>query len=294
MMNRLRIYIESYQSINPMITRYVARPAEGTMSIPSHPEHYFTILTEHISRDLLEKHHVNKILYVQPRELEPVVIENGWLCQMDMALLRNPPGVDGLAEAVVQCVTRSELPILVLHNADEAGSVMVEQMRNWLRKRQLEAERIIDLGLSAAPGAASQPARLVEMMPGELALWLVERFKLLHIPLKSTPADADIRRDISEQFAALLQEYLLERLGQKFGVNSLMIDLDRQLSYTQLMMVEALDERLKSRLKQESRQESYTTVLEQVLREFFEQYMDRYGAEIRCLEQAWLIQRQGR
>jgi hypothetical protein len=294
MMNRLRIYVESYQHINPMITRYVARPAEGMLNIPSHPEHYFTVLTEHISHDLLVKHHVNKILYVQPRELEPVVIENGWLCQMDMALLRNPPGPGGLEDALVQCASRSELPVLVLHNADEAGGAMVEQMRSWLRKRQLDDERIIDLGLSTATRAASQPARLVEMMPDELAAWLVERFKLLRISLKSMPIDTDIRRDISEQFAELLQEYLLERLGQKFAVASLMIDLDRQLSYTQLMMAGALDERLKSRLGQECRRESYTTVLEQVLKEFFEQYMDRYGVEVRRLEQAWLMQRQGR
>ncbi len=293
--SRLRIYIESYQSINPVITRYVARPAEGILNIPSHPEHHFAVLAEHLSRDLLAEHHVNKILHVQARELEPVIIENGWLCQMDMALLRNPPGLDGLEEAVVQCVSRSDLPILVLHNADETGDALVEQMRTWLRKRQLDDARIIDLGLrkGRASDAAPRPTKLVEMMPSELATWLVERFKVLHISRKSMPSDSDIRRDIGKHFERLLQEYLLERIGQRVGVTNLVIDLDKRLSYTQLMMDEALDERLKHLLEQESLLESYTTVREDVLREFFESYMDRHGAEVRRLEQAWLAQRQG-
>jgi len=294
-LNRLRAYITSYQSRNAVLTHHVARPAVGMLSIPLHPDRHFSVSAEHVSRDLLAQHHVNKVLYVQVQELEPVVIENGWLCRMDMALLRNPPDLDGLQGALVQCVVGSDLPILILHNADEAGQAMVERMRTWLEEQHLDTGRIIDLGLSVAgePGDGTQPTRLVEMMPGELAAWLLARFEALGIPAKSLPSDADIRRDIRQQFERLLLGHLWEGMSQQLEVTRLLGDLDRQLHFTEAMISEMLDERLKSRLGQESCAESYAMVLNKVAGEFFEGFMRKHGAKARELVRAHLARVRG-
>jgi hypothetical protein len=289
-LGRLQTYIISYQSHNTVFTHYVARSVAGTLSIPLHPDRHFSVLAEHVSRDLLAQYHVSKVLYVQVRELESVVIENGWLSRMDLALLRNPPGPDGLQEALVQCVVGSDLPILVLHNADESGHAIVEQMRTWLKERHLDVDRIIDLGLDAAggPDDSTQPTRLVEMMPGELVAWLMVRFEVLDIPVKSLPANVDIRQNICERFERLLLGHLWEGISHRFEVTRLLIDLDRQLHFTETMIAQALDSRLKDRLEQESCVESYTMVLDEIVREFFEDFMDKHGAYVHELVQAHL------
>jgi hypothetical protein len=287
---RLRTYIANYQSRSAVLTTHVARPAAGTVSIPLHPDRHFSVFAEHVSRDLLAAHHVNKVFYVQVRELEPVVIENGWLCRMDMALLRNPPTPAGLQDTLVQCIVGSNLPILVLHNADEAGYASVEQMRAWLQKRHFDAGRIIDLGLDASGGLedGTQPIRLVEMMPGELAAWLVARFDALDIPAKSLPANADMRRDIRERFEHLLLGHLWEGVSQQIEVTRLLGELDRQLHFTETMIGQALDEHLKYCLEQESCTKSYAAVLDEVVGKFFEDFMREHGGRIRELAQEHL------
>src|SRR5262249_47336117 len=161
------------------------------------------------SYELFAQYHVNKILYIQTRDLEPVVIENGWLNRMDLALLCNPSESDRLQEALIHCIIASDLPILILHNADNAGRAVVEQICTWLKERHLNVSRIIDLGLNAASGSCigNPPTRLVEMMPGELFNLLIARFTDLGIPIKSLPTQSDIRRDISKQFEQLLLGY---------------------------------------------------------------------------------------
>lgn len=293
---RLRVYITSYQSRNAILTHHVARPAAGTLSIPLHPDRHFSVLAEHVSRDLLAGHHANKVLYVQVRELEPVVIENGWLCRMDMALLRNPPAPDVLQDALVQCVVGSDLPILVLHDADERGQTVVEQMRTWLEERRLDVGRIVDVGLDAVgmAGDGTQPTRLVGMMPGELAAWLMARFEALGIPVKSLPTDADIRRDIRERFERLLLGHLWEGVSQQLEVIRLLGDLDRQLHLTETMIGQALDERLKHGLQQESCAKSYAAVLDEVVGEFFEGFMCEHSARVRELTREHLAHVRGR
>jgi len=295
-MSRLRAYISSYEhSRNAVLTTHVARPATGTVSIPLHPDRHFSVSAEYVSRDLLAQRHVNKILYLQVQELEPVVIENGWLCRMDMVLLRNPPNPDGLQSALLHCVVSSDLPILVLHNADEVGRAIVERMRTWLEKRDMNVARIIDLGLNTAddPDNNTPPTRLVEMMPGELATWLMARFEVLGIPVKSLPTDADIRRDIRERFERLLLGYLWEGMSQRLEVTRLLVDLDRQLHLAETMADKVLDDQVKHCLAQESCAKSYAVVLDQVVDDFFEDLMREQGIRIRELAQEHLACMQG-
>jgi len=294
-LGRLRAYIANYQSRNAVLTTHVARPAEGILSIPLHPNRHFSVLAEHVSRELLSQHHVNKMLYVELRELEPVVVENGWLCRMDMALLQNPPSPDGLQEALLQCVVGSDLPIMVLHNADEAGHAVVEQMRAWLEEHSMNTARIVDLGLNTVDGLDNdtQPTTLMEMMPGELADWLMARFEVLGIPLKSLPTDTDIRRDIRQRFERLLLGHLWEGISQRLAVTSLLDDLHKQLNLTETMIDQALDEQLKHCLVQESCAKSYAVVLEEVVGEFFESFMREHGTSVQELVRTHLARMRG-
>ncbi len=291
----LQTYIARYQTRNAVLTHHVARPATGTLSIPLHPDRHFSVVAEHISRDLLAKNHVNKVLYVQTRELEPVVIENGWLSRMDMAMLQNPPNQDALRDALVQCVVGSDVPILVLHNADETGKTILEQMRIWLKEWQFDINRIIDLGLDAEHeiGNAKQPTRLVEMMPGELVTWILNRLKLHGIQVKSLPSDADIRRDIRKRFEQMLLGHLWEGLSEQLEVTRLLSDLDSHLQLTNKMIAKGLDNQLKHILEKESCAESYTIVLGKVVGEFFESIMREYGVNVGELAQRHMAHLRG-
>jgi hypothetical protein len=261
--------------------------AVGTLDIPLHPDRHFSVLTEYVSRDLLAQHYVNKVLYVQSKELEPVVIENGWLCSMDMALLRNPPRLDDLQSALAQCIISNDLPVMVLHNADEAGRAVFEQMLSWLEDRHLDTDRLVDLGLNALEisGNIPQATRLAEMMPGELAVWLLERFEMLGIPVKSIPLDSDVRHDISQRFERSLHRYLLDVMLLNLEVAHLLIDLNKQLRITDQLMKLALDKRLKDKLRQESQTKSYTAVLDEVVDEFFKIFMLEHSPDIQQLVQ---------
>lgn len=291
-LNRLRVYIASYQMRNPAINRFVARPAEVVLHIPSHPKYYFSIPIGHISRSLLEQHFVNKILYVQPRELEPVIIDNNWLCSMDMALLHAPPGPHVQEELLFCTMMQSDLPILVLHDGNDEGYAVVEQMRAWLKKQRMDVRRVIDLQPDKGT-QTQQPIEPTKLMPADLEEWLVQRFAASGIALKYMPQQARIRRDISTCFEHLLQEYLLEGLGRHFALTELIIEFDRAFSYTRMMKDVLLDEQLAHNLKQHGRIESYATVLGSTVEAFFEQFMSEYGAKVQQLEQRWLMQRQG-
>ncbi len=226
------------------------------------------------------------------QELETVFLANNWLCQMDLALLHVPLGLDMLKEAVFYCINQSDLPILVLHNADEEGHILVEQMRTWLKQGGLNTGRILDLGArkETEPQDMNKPTRL---MPHDLARWLLKRFDVLGIPVKFTPTISQIRQDIRDQFERCLQEELLKDMGEKFRLLHLIIDLDARLSFTQLMIDEALDEQLKKSLKQNACTMSYATILNTIVESFFERFMSQIGAKVWQLEQTWLTKRQG-
>jgi hypothetical protein len=290
---RLRAFITAYQSRNTVLTQHVARPTVGTISLPLHPDRHFSILAEHLSPELLAQHHVNKILYVQGRELEAVIIENGWLCQLDMALLHNTPTSDTLRIALVQAIVNSHVsvPILVWHDADSVGQAIVEQIRTWLAERQLDAERIIDLGLQTVGlDQTSHSTRLVELMPGELLNWLTTHLVGLGVPIKSLPPQADIRRDIRRQFEQRLQGYLWEGVSHQLQVTRLLNDLDQQLNIAGTMSAETLDDRLKQRLEQSACVDSYALVLKDVVEGFFEAFMQVHSVKIRELVRAHLTQ----
>lgn len=288
--SRLRTYIVNYQSSNTVLTQRVARPAVETLALPLHPERYFFALAEHISRELLSQNHVNKILYIQVPELEPVIIENDWLCRMDMALLRNPPRLDALRETIVQCIVGCDIPILILHNNDATGHERVKQIKTWLNERNLDENRIIDLGLNStdSPSTVFQATKLVELMPDELAELLLNQLNNLNIPVKFLPVNVDIRRDIGQKFEQLLLSYLWEGVSEKLQMPGLLGLLDQELQFTQQMKKQNLDEQLRCLLQQKSYTKSYATVLNEVVRQFFNNFMGQHRADIQGLAQAHL------
>ena len=287
--SRLQSYIAAYQAQhNPVLVPRYARPTVATVAIPLHPDRHFSVLVEHITSDLLALHQVNKLLYIQVRELEPVVIENGWLCRMDMALLQPPAGTGELRNCLERWAINTDLPILVLRNADEAGYSTVEQIRSWLQALNLDPNRVVDLGLGANVdsnlGAGS--VRLVEMMPGELAAWVLARFEALGIATKAVPPDADIRQDIGQRFERLLLGHLWEGVSQHLEVSRLLSQLDQELRFTKIMSDEALDQCLKAKLGGEACTKSYALLLDEIVVEFFDSFMEKHGVTVQKMAQA--------
>lgn len=278
-LNRLQTYITRYQSQNAVLAQRVARPAEGTLVLPGHPDRYFFIQAEHISQDILIQNHVNKILYVQVPALEPVIVENGWLCRMDMALLRTPPSIDSLQAALIQCVVGSEAPILVLRDGDSQSLAMFEQMQGWLSDRHLDESRIIDLSLGKTDGSGDIPARLVGMMPEELSAWVLVQLQVLQIPTKFLPVSTDLRQEISQRFEQLLLSYLWEGVSQRLEMSRLLGDLDQQFQFTQAMQTQTIDQQIQHQLYEAERTQSYRVVLAETVRRFFEHFLDQYGSK---------------
>src|SRR6185312_2378824 len=262
-MSRLQAHVNNYQSNSAILSHRVARPAAGALSLPLHPDGHISVSIGQVSRDFLTRHHVNKLLYVQSRELEPVVIDNNWLCTMDSALLCNPLENDDLQDAVLKCVVNSDLPLVVMHDADEKGQSVVSEMRDRLSAQDIDPRRIIDAGLSNQI-SRDQPARLVEMMPNEWAEWLRSRLLQLRIPIKYVPYDEKVRADIGERFNTMLLGHIWENVSRHLQLPDLMKDLDQKFNFTKAMQDQVLDQKLKGRLETEMSAESYAAILEKV------------------------------
>lgn len=277
------LQIASSQLPNPAIEQYVVRQADMLLSVPSHPDSYFSIPIKQLSRDLLAQHYVNKLLYVPVAELESAIMTNNWLCLMDIALIHAPVEL----EALTYCLQQSDLPILILHNGDDSGQRLVEQMRQTLQFFG-EEQRVIDLNSRTE----AQTLQLSKLTPDELEFWLVQRFAALGIPVKYAPPLAQIRQDISTQFEQRLRGYFIERMGQRFELTNLMIDLDASLAYTKMMIDQHLDQQLMADLKEQVHSQSYATALSSIAEDFFAQFMDDYGSQLRQKERQWLAQKQ--
>jgi DNA topoisomerase VI subunit B len=287
--NRLQTYLNRYQSQNDVLTYHVARSTVSTLAIPLHPDGYFTVSAERLPSLSLKQHHVNKILYVQVRELEPVILENGWLCRMDLALLQNPPTTNELKEVLIKCINNCDLPILILHNVDEGEKAIAKQIDRWLKEKHLDTNRIIDLGLYS-PKNSNQPRKLMEMMPGEISHWLLNQFENFSISTKSIPIDADLCQGISKQFEQLLLGHLWEGISQKLQMSHFLFNLDRQLNFTQMMKEQQLDEQIKQALQKDSCKKSYTVVLGETVKVFYQNFMVQNNEKVQNLVQEHLKQ----
>jgi DNA topoisomerase VI subunit B len=273
---RLQTYITTYLTRNNRFAQIIARPAIGMITIPLHPDRHFAISTEHISKDLFVSHHVNKILYVQERALEEVVIGNHWLSRLDMALLHNPQESDGLRSVVMQSIVKSGLPVLVWHNADDEGEKLVAQMQTWISERHIEAQRLIDLGLYAMP---DQPTQLIAMMPGEQIAWLQRCLEELHLPLKALPRDQDLRHDIGQRLEDLFFKRLMERLN--ISRSLLYQDFDLRFHIVNMLRREQLDIVVRQRLLQaEYMDATYDAVVNTVVNEFFQKLLQQYNGDV--------------
>lgn len=289
--SRLQAYIGDFQAQDTVLTQRIVRPATGTVTIPLHPDRYSTWLAEHVTHDLLTQHHVNKILYIQSRELEPMVIENQWLCEMDMALLHSLPGKDALRTPLIQLASRCDFPILVLHDANETGRNLVKKMQIWTDKAGIEPGRVIDLGLEPTLGDSEHTnVRLVELMPGELASWIRQRLLAIALPIKWQPETRIMRSDIREQVEESLQRFVWQGIGQHVAWSQLLIKLDQELGLSSMMLDQALEERLQSQLTRTACKDSYQIILEAVSEEFYDDFMRKYQGKLQQLIRVHLDQ----
>lgn len=278
---RLRSYAARHQSRSTVLAQRVVRQAAATISLPVHPDGYVLVPVEHLAREWFARYHANKILLVQSQELEPVIVENGWLCQMDMGLLHNVPGLD---TALVRLLGRCDEPVALLRDATPEGEVWVESLQRALAQAQLDPRRLVDLSLDPqAAGAPAGPARLVEMWPTDLANWLARCFTGCGLPLKWMPGRHQVRYDIRQRVDQLLKETLWEGIEQRLAVSQLLLDLDHSLGVTATIRAERLDEKLRERLEQPRCREEYSSVLRQVVDEFYTAFMSGHEPAVRAL-----------
>lgn len=261
---RIQNAVIQYLNINATLSQSIAQPPLGTLTIPLHPDRHFQLATPHLSQEILEKHSVNKILYIQERELETVAIENTWLCQMDMVLLHNPQDPTRLQEVVLHCLSQCQVPILVWHNANLTTLTLIENMRGWLVERHLDTKRLVDLGQHSA---ARQENPLLLMMPGEQVMWLRQQLHTLSLPIKAIPDPQKIRHDLSIYMEQLMLQYLLAHV--KTDLVDLFHDLDQQMGMTAKLIEQQVEIEVNERLSQEGCLEAYETVIEQVARKHF-------------------------
>ena len=130
----------------------------------------------------------------------------------------------------------------------------------------------------------------MEMMPGELINWLLNRFEALNIPVQCLPEDFDICQGICNKFEQLLQGHLWESAWYQLKMIHLLGDIDKQLNFTQTMMSHKLEERLKYYLHEELSTNSYAGVLEIIVKEFFQNFMQENCIKIQDLLQLHLNQ----
>ena len=282
---RLQTYITQYESA---FMQRVARLAAGVLSIPIHPDRHISILTEQVSRDFLRQYQINKILFIQTKELESVVIENHWLTRMDLALLHNVSDPEALRQSLLHCVNGSDLPVLILRDNDDTGLTLLEQMREWLIESEVYSGRIVDLGLSDAAESSSNcsPTKLVSLMPNELADYTLNKFIRLGFHIKSRPFDDEIRRDLTECFDHLLKGHLWEGLSQELDIVRLLKDIDGTLGFTELMIEQQLDNKLKNQLEDGSCADSYPVLLNNIVEKFFIEFMREQSVKIQRLIEA--------
>ncbi len=209
---------------------------------------------------------------------------------MDMALLQTASDANILQEALLHCIGQSELPVLVLHDADDRGYELVRQMRTWLQQQRLDPRYIVDLHGSTEQKATLRPTKV---MSGELEAWLLARFVVLNISVKYLPSRTQLVQDIRKSFEHLLHEYVLENMEQQFALTSFILELDAAFSYTKMMRDAKIDTWLLSRLQQDMKAEPYHAVVNRIVEEFFEYFMKFHGSHVHHLEQTWFTRKQG-
>jgi DNA topoisomerase VI subunit B len=254
-----------------------ARSTTGIIVMPSHPSSFYSIPPDHFSVEAIKHHKVNKILFVQNRELEPVVLENNWLSLTDMALMRNPSDQSLLRDMILRVMNSTQgtsLKLIILRNSDDQGTSLVENILKWIEENGLEKSRVIDLA------GGLENVRLLEMMPGELLGWLDERWKEFGISPKCIPPTEDIRRGIGAGFETQLLKYLWSGVSQQLSIPRLLNDLDRELGITEKMMEEKLDEKLTEGLLRNTRDRSYKTALNEIVDNFLDRFIDEYRDQV--------------
>jgi hypothetical protein len=278
---RLRMYISKYQSTKPVVTQW-ARPA-SEITVPLHPDRHFSIPAKQITADLLKSHHVNKIIYIHSREIEPVVVENGWLCQFDMAMLRNPTNPSDLEPVIIQCLLNGDYPLLILHDADEEGRVIVNRIQGYLSARNMKSSRVVDLGLMEQNNHANLdfPIRLVQMMPSELSKWLIVQLGKYDISIKSLPFDYEIRKEMRDHFENLLLSHLWDGISHQLQVSNLLNEIDRTFQISELMREQKLDEKLKDNLLSNPCKDSYEIGMKDLINRFYDNFMQKNSVKIR-------------
>jgi hypothetical protein len=278
---RIRAIIANYHQSSTESTLRPSRPARsitGIVVMPLHPDRYYAITPDHFSNESILQHMLNKIILLQNRDLEPVVLENNWLCLNDMALMRNPSDQGLLKDMVVQLLQITEetaLKVIVIRDSDDQGQALVNNINKWAQEEHLDTNRIIDL----AHGLTS--VRLMEMMPPELFTWINARLTDCGVSRKCLPSLQDIRKNISKGFEEQLLSYLWAGVSHQLAMPRLLSLLDRELNFTNTMIQKKLDEKIIKVMLDEITYRSYSKVLSTIVGNFFEEFLDQNETIVR-------------
>jgi hypothetical protein len=281
--DRLRALVLANESFQDILSQRVIQNTSRSITIPHHPNQYFRVPVKQLTNHLLSKNRVGKILYIQARELEPVIVENGWLCEFDMALLRNPPQENDLEETVYQCMQSSDLPLVVLHNADLAGKLVMGKIRKAIGSLDNAGQksRVIDIGLKESDESENSPRYLVQMMPAEILALIKKGFNENGLLFKTCPSERKILADVAKSVNLYLRNYLWDIVFQEYEINKLMTEISTGFQIPELIREQALGHRIKERLAQSSNGDSYDSVMENITEEFFRLFLNKNDLNIK-------------
>lgn len=272
-LEKLRSLLLSNEIFKNILNQLVIQNTSRSITVPIHPNRDINVPLKHLSAQLLKQNRVGKILYIQTRELEPMIIENGWLCKLDMALLRNPPLEKDLEATISQCAERTSLPFVVLHDSDTVGKILINKVQKIFQRidNNQNRYRVIDIGVhqSESFDEKTQPSHLVEMLPNQIFDLLITGLNTNNISYKTFPSDTIMSKDLHEKIAELLKNYLLEKAFYRFDIPKLVNEIDNYFQISTAISNQLMVRQIKEQLDQTTIVNKYDKIVSDISEDFF-------------------------
>lgn len=281
---KLKSLLLSNDIFKNILNQRVIKGVPKSLTIPYHPDQYINISLNRLSVQILNQNRVGKILFVQTRELESVIIENGWLCKLDMALLRSPSVEKDLEETIYRCMKNNKLPFIIMHDSDKIGQSLMKNIQKIFQRinHGQQSSRVIDVGLhSQKPLEGNeQVTHLIEMLPDEILKLLTYGLAQNNIPFKTYPTDAIILKDVKEKVDDLLRNYLWKMIYYEYEIPELINEINNDFHIPIAINNQSLEQQIKEKLSQTTIANTYDVVLADLTGKFFRQFVKKHETNI--------------
>ena len=248
----------------------IARTANRSICVPTHPEGYFSVELENFTLNLIKQSQINKILYVQSSRLAPIILENQWLCNLDLALIGPPLDTDMMQRlAFILVDSTNNIKLLMLHDLNDNQDNEIHRLYDYFDKIQLPKSSIIDMAYN------TEEKHLLAMFPKELYAWFCSD-------------DTKIRYDIRSRIETKLLKDIWSALSQQLDVSQLLIQIKHEIGFVPIMQEESLDLQVKAWLLSHENKNSYSQILSSVVDEFFESFTELYKPQAQVIIQQHL------